>query len=66
VVFVTHSVSESVYLASRVIVMAPRPGRIARELHIAGAVPRPEGFRTSVAYAELCRDASLALAGALA
>jgi NitT/TauT family transport system ATP-binding protein len=66
VVFVTHSVSESVYLASRVIVMAPRPGRIARELHIASPVPRPEGFRTSVGYAELCRDASLALAGALA
>ncbi len=66
VVFVTHSVSESVYLASRVIVMAPRPGRIAREFHIAAASPRPQGFRTSVAYAELCHDASLALAAGMA
>ena len=66
VVFVTHSVSESVYLASRVIVMAPRPGRIAHELTIPGPTPRPEGHRTSVAYAELCRDASLALAEGLA
>ena len=65
VVFVTHSVSESVYLASRVIVMAPRPGRIARELRIASPASRPDGFRTSVGYAELCRDASLALAEGL-
>ncbi len=66
VVFVTHSVSESVYLASRVVIMAPRPGRIARELAIPAPSPRPASFRTSVGYAELCRDASLALAEGLA
>ena len=66
VVFVTHSVSESVYLASRVVVMAARPGRIASELQVVAPAPREAGFRTSVAYAELCRDASLALARTLA
>ncbi len=63
VVFVTHSVFESVYLASRVMVMAANPGRVAAEFRIPAPVPREPGFRTSVAYAEMCRDASLALAG---
>jgi NitT/TauT family transport system ATP-binding protein len=36
-IFVTHSLYEAAYLASRVVLMSPRPGRIAREL--AGAAP---------------------------
>jgi NitT/TauT family transport system ATP-binding protein len=66
VVFVTHSVFESVYLASRVVVMAARPGRIAAEITVEAPVPREPEFRTSTAYAGLCRDASQALAGAMA
>jgi NitT/TauT family transport system ATP-binding protein len=66
VVFVTHSVFESVYLASRVIVMAARPGRIAAEITVDAAVPREPEFRTSLHYATLCRNASHALAGAMA
>jgi NitT/TauT family transport system ATP-binding protein len=62
VVFVTHSVFESVYLAQRVIVMTPRPGRIAAEFRIEAEEPRGEQFRTSVGYAAQCREVSLALA----
>jgi NitT/TauT family transport system ATP-binding protein len=62
VIFVTHSVFESVYLSQRVIVMTPRPGRIAAELRIDAPEPRGEDFRTSADYAAYCRDVSHALA----
>jgi NitT/TauT family transport system ATP-binding protein len=61
VIFVTHSVFESVYLSQRVIVMTPRPGRIAAEFRIDAAEPRAEEFRTSVEYAAHCRAVSIAL-----
>jgi NitT/TauT family transport system ATP-binding protein len=61
VVFVTHSVFESVYLSQRVIVMTPRPGRIAAEFRIEAPEPRGEAFRTSADYAARCREVSLAL-----
>ncbi len=64
VVFVTHSVFESVYLSERVIVMTPRPGRISAEFRITAPTPRDDAFRTSVSYAEQCRDVSVALARA--
>jgi NitT/TauT family transport system ATP-binding protein len=66
VVFVTHSVFESVYLSNRIIVMSPRPGRVFRELAIEAPYPRDALFRTSAAYAALCRLASQALAQASA
>ncbi len=58
VVFVTHSVYESVYLSSRVVVMAARPGRVAAEIAIDAPYPRDEAYRTSPAYNALCRAAS--------
>jgi NitT/TauT family transport system ATP-binding protein len=61
VVFVTHSVFESVYLSQRVVVMTQRPGRIHAECLIDSDEPRTDGFRTSVRYAEHCRDVSQAL-----
>jgi NitT/TauT family transport system ATP-binding protein len=61
VIFVTHSVFESVYLSQRVIVMTPRPGRVAAEFLIA-ETERTEEFRTSATYAAHCRDVSHALA----
>jgi NitT/TauT family transport system ATP-binding protein len=64
VIFVTHSVFESVYLSQRVIVMTPRPGRLAAEFRIDAAEPRAEAFRTSVEYAAYCREVSIALAQA--
>ena len=64
VIFVTHSVFESVYLSQRVIVMSARPGRIAAEFRIDAPEPRNEEFRTSADYAGLCRKVSAALAPA--
>ncbi len=66
VVFVTHSVFESVYLSERVVVMAARPGRVVREIAIAAPYPRDEAFRTSAEYAALCRTVSLCLGEAIA
>jgi NitT/TauT family transport system ATP-binding protein len=65
VVFVTHSVFESVYLSSRILVMTARPGRISAELTIEAPYPRDQNFRTSAEYAAYCRRASTALAQAM-
>ena len=65
VVFVTHSVFESVYLSQRILVMTPRPGRVFTEIVIPAAYPRDERFRTSAEYAGLCRQVSEALAQAM-
>jgi NitT/TauT family transport system ATP-binding protein len=65
VIFVTHSVFESVYLSSRIVVMTPRPGRVFTELAVDAPYPRDESFRTSSEYAAHCRLASQALAGAM-
>jgi NitT/TauT family transport system ATP-binding protein len=64
VVFVTHSVFESVYLSQRVVIMTPRPGRVATTIAI-DAPARGAGFRTSPEYAGFCRLASEALARAM-
>jgi NitT/TauT family transport system ATP-binding protein len=65
VVFVTHSVFESVYLSQRIVVMTSRPGRVFTELAIDAPYPRDERFRTSAAYAALCRRTSEALVEAM-
>jgi NitT/TauT family transport system ATP-binding protein len=65
IVFVTHSVFESVYLSSRIVVMTPRPGRVAAELTIDAPSPRDESFRTSAEYADYCRRTSEALSQAM-
>jgi NitT/TauT family transport system ATP-binding protein len=66
VLFVTHSVFESVFLSERVLVMATRPGRIAVEVPVAlGEERRPE-LRTSAAFAAACRTVSERLAAAMA
>ena len=44
VIFVTHSIGEAVYLSSRVVVLSPRPGRIAEVIDI--NLPRPRGPET--------------------
>src|ERR1700676_4087553 len=62
VIFVTHSVFESVYLSQRVIVMTSRPGKIRAEFRIDAPEPRDEEFRTSADYAGYCRMVSNALA----
>lgn len=44
VIFVTHSIAEAVYLSSRIVVMSPRPGRIAEIIDV--PLPRPRGPET--------------------
>ncbi len=61
VIFVTHSVYESVYLSSRIVVMAARPGRVIDEIPVDATERRDASFRTSALYADLCRRTSDAL-----
>ena len=63
VIFVTHSVFESVYLSQRIVVMTPRPGRVFAEIDIDAPYPRDERFRTSAEYAGFCRQVADALSG---
>ncbi|MGI8525755.1 MAG: ABC transporter ATP-binding protein [Pseudolabrys sp.] len=64
VIFVTHSVFESVYLSQRIVVMTSRPGRVFTEIAIDAPYPRDERFRTSAEYGGYCRTVSEALAQA--
>jgi len=66
VIFVTHSVFESVYLSNRIVVMAARPGRVVEDMAIDAPYPRNDSFRTSDIYAQNCRKASDALHAAMA
>ncbi len=62
VVFVTHSVYESVYLSQRIVVMAARPGRVVGEVGVTQPQPRHESFRTTPDYSRWCIEVSQALA----
>jgi NitT/TauT family transport system ATP-binding protein len=66
VVFVTHSVFESVYLSNRILVMSARPGRIVEDVAIDAPYPRDDRFRVSDAYADFCREVSRHLHRAIA
>jgi NitT/TauT family transport system ATP-binding protein len=61
VIFVTHSVFESVYLSERIVVMAAHPGRVYASVDTDAPYPRGEEFRTSPVYNENCRRVSDAL-----
>lgn len=64
VIFVTHNIYESVYLSERVVVMAPRPGRVVADIAIKAPYPRNEQFRTSPIYNHYCREVSRCLSEA--
>lgn len=66
VIFVTHSVFESVFLSNRIVVMAANPGRVFDEIAVDVPYPRDESFRTSPEYGAICRQASDCLAKAMA
>jgi NitT/TauT family transport system ATP-binding protein len=59
--FVTHSVSEATFLASRVLVMSPRPGRILAEIDVPFAYPRPTELRFEPAFARVAGEISARL-----
>jgi NitT/TauT family transport system ATP-binding protein len=52
VVFVTHSVFESTYLSSRVVVMTPRPGRVSAQFALPSPLNRSAEYRTTLEFVE--------------
>lgn len=65
VIFVTHSVFESAYLSSRVVVMSPRPGRIAADLSLNPPPNRDADYRMSAHYSDNAKKISAALRDAM-
>jgi NitT/TauT family transport system ATP-binding protein len=65
VVFVTHSVFESVFLSQRIVVMAARPGRIDADIEVSEPYPRSLAYRTSPVYAAHCERVAEALEASL-
>lgn len=65
VLFVTHSVSESVYLADRLVVMGGVPGRVVARIPVDLPSPRREALRRDQVYLDICAQASAALAAAM-
>jgi NitT/TauT family transport system ATP-binding protein len=59
--FVTHSVPESVFLSSRVVVMSARPGRIVADVEVPFPFPRPPELRYTSEFAEIAGHISAAL-----
>ena len=59
--FVTHSVSEAVFLSSRVVVMSARPGRVLDSFPVPFAYPRPAGLRFAEPFARLAGEVSACL-----
>ncbi|MGE0799960.1 MAG: ABC transporter ATP-binding protein [Lautropia sp.] len=53
VVFITHGLSEALYLSDRILVMGTRPGRIIAEIEVPFARPRPYEIMGSEAFGEL-------------
>jgi NitT/TauT family transport system ATP-binding protein len=62
-VFVTHSVAEAVFLSTRIIVLAPSPGRIAQEIMINLPFPRTSATRESPPFESFVTAVSRALRG---
>jgi NitT/TauT family transport system ATP-binding protein len=61
IIFVTHSVYESVYLSTRITVFAARPGRVVADIPVDAHLARDEDFRLGAYYADRCRETSAAL-----
>jgi NitT/TauT family transport system ATP-binding protein len=59
--FITHSVSEAVYLSNRVVVMSARPGRIVHEVTVPFAYPRPAEIRYAAEFGRIAGEVSGAL-----
>jgi NitT/TauT family transport system ATP-binding protein len=66
VLFVTHSIYESVYLSNRIVVITARPGRVIGELRIEAPYPRDTEYRLSATYSGYCRQVAALLDQAMA
>ncbi|HEY5336660.1 MAG TPA: ABC transporter ATP-binding protein [Rhizomicrobium sp.] len=66
VIFVTHSVYESAYLSDRVVVMTPRPGRIAADIALSPPPARDASWRLTPAFTDAAGKISAALGQAMA
>jgi NitT/TauT family transport system ATP-binding protein len=62
-VFVTHSVTEAVFLSTRVLVMSGRPGRILGDFAVPFEYPRPPRLRFEQRFARLAGQVSARLRG---
>ena len=60
-IFITHSISEAVYLSTRVLVMSARPGRIVADFDVPFPYPRSPELRFQPAFASLAGEVSHAL-----
>jgi NitT/TauT family transport system ATP-binding protein len=56
VIFVTHSIEEALYLADRIVVISPRPGRIQQVIDVPFARPRNAEIKSDPAFLELRRE----------
>lgn len=65
VVFVTHSVFESAYLSSRIVVMKSRPGRVHADFALHTSLERDAHYRTSEEYRQACETVSETLLEAM-
>jgi NitT/TauT family transport system ATP-binding protein len=65
VLFVTHSVYESTYLSTRVVVMTPRPGRVADDIALTPPWPRDESYRLAPQFTADAGRVSAALKRAM-
>jgi len=65
ILFVTHSVFESVYLSTRIAVMTARPGRIAADVEVPLRQPRRRSLRADPAYGSMCERVSAILGEAM-
>lgn len=61
VVFVTHSIYESSYMADRILVMGPRPGKVVANIPLRRGAARADDYRLSESYREICTNVSHAL-----
>ena len=62
--FITHSISEAVYMSTKVLVMSARPGRIVASFDVPFGINRSHDLRYQPEFAELCGEISHSLRGA--